>query len=100
MITRGTTPKLKFLFKTVDVSEMAVAYLTVEQGDLKIEKDLSAATVGDGYVEWELTQEETLQISADCNLKIQVRWKLDNGFAGASPINRVSPYEILKDGEI
>lgn len=100
MITRGTTPKLKFLFKTVDVSEIAVAYLTVEQGDLKIEKDLSAATVGDGYVEWELTQEETLQISADCNLKIQVRWKLDNGFAGASPINRVSPYEILKDGEI
>lgn len=38
MITRGTTPKLKFLFKTVDVSEIAVAYLTVEQGDLKIEK--------------------------------------------------------------
>ena len=100
MITRGTTPKLKFLFKTVDVFEIAVAYLTVEQGDLKIEKDLSAATVGDGYVEWELTQEETLQISADCNLKIQMRWKLDNGLAGASPINRVSPYEILKDGEI
>ena len=100
MITRGTTPKLKFLFRSVDVSEMAVAYLTVEQGDLVIEKDLSQAEIGDGYIEWELSQEETLQIGIECNLKIQCRWKLDDGTTGASPINMVSPYQILKDGEI
>ena len=101
MIVRGTTPTIQFTFKTVNVSQIAVAYLTIEQhGDLIVEKDLSEATVGNGYLEWILEQEDTLPIAYNVKLQIQCRYKLNDGTVYASRIYEVSPYDILKDGEI
>lgn len=101
MITRGTTPSIRFTFSLVNVSLISVAYLTIEQGSLVIEKDLSSATIDqtNKFIEWPLTQEETLSI-ADDMLKIQCRYKLQDGKAYASRIYNVNPSDILKDGVI
>ena len=51
MIARGTTPTIRYTFSLVDVSAIVVAYLTIKQGSLVIEKDLTSATIGDGYLD-------------------------------------------------
>lgn len=100
MIPRGTTPTIRFAFNTINVADIAVCYLTILQGKLKIEKDLSEATVGGGgYLEWSLTQEETLALG-DENIDIQIRYRLGDGRALESKIYTVHPAQILKEGVI
>ena len=101
MICRGTTPTIKFVFKTINTSDIVVAYLTVEQKDVKLfEKTLADATVGKGYLEWTLTQEETLLFDEKSNLKLQCRYKTAGGSAYGTKIYEVPPYAILKEGVI
>lgn len=101
MIVRGTTPTIQFTFKTIDVSQIHTAYLTIEQhGTLRIEKTLEDATIGNKYIEWTLEQEDTLPLKYNVKLQIQCRYKLNDGTAYASRIYEVSPYDILKEGEI
>lgn len=101
MIPRGTTPTIDFTFQTVSPAEITVAYLTIEQNEVKVlERDLTSATVGEHDIAWKLTQTETLKINERVNLRIQIRYKLSDGSAYASQVFNVSPYEILKDGEI
>ena len=97
MITRGTTPTVRFTFSAVSVSEFDVAYLTIkQQGEKLIEKDLSAAETGEKYIEWTLTQEETLSMDEKSNLRIQCRYRIGSQ-AYASEIFDVNPYDILKE---
>lgn len=104
MITRGTTPTIQYRFKVVDVTDLTVADMTIRQGCLEITKPITEAEIvhseSANYLEWTLTQEETLSINDQCNIRIQCRWKTTGGVAGASPITDTSPYAILKDGEI
>lgn len=102
MITRGTTPSIRFSFNQINVSLISVIYLTIEQGSLVIEKDISTATVDPThkFVEWAFTQEETLQFDEKMPVKVQIRYRLQDGKAYASKIFTVSPYDILKDGVI
>ena len=103
-IPRGTTPTIRHTFKRVDVSDIAVAYMTLKQGTLTIEKTLSEATVvhneTGNYIEWRLTQAETLSINEKVNIEEQCRWRLADGTAGESPVAVVPPNRILKEGEI
>ena len=103
-IPRGTTPTIRHTFKRVDVTDVVVAYMTLKQGALTIEKTLSDATVvhseTDNYIEWKLTQAETLSIIDKINIEEQCRWKLADGTAGESPVAVLSPDRILKEGEI
>ena len=102
MIARGTTPIIRVKYQTLDVSTIDVVYLTMIQGDLTIKKDLQDATVvhqgNDNYIEWALTQEETISLSAS-PITMQVRCRA-NGKAYASPVTRASVYQILKEGVI
>lgn len=104
MIPRGTTPTIRHTFKRVDVSDIAVAYMTMKQGSLTIEKTLADATVvhteTDNFLEWRLTQAETLSISDKVDVEEQCRWRLSDGTAGESPIAVLDPKRILKEGEI
>ena len=104
MIIRGTTPTITYTFKTVNVTDLAVANMTLRQGCLEITKEITDATVvhseSENYLEWTLTQAETLSINEECNIRVQCRWKTTGGIVGASPITDTSPYAILKDGEI
>lgn len=100
MIIRGTTPTIKFTFKTVDPQQIVTAYLTMKQGELVIEKNLADGTVGENYIEWRLSQAETVSLDDDENIKIQCRYKIADSSAYVSKIYSVPPYDILKDGVI
>jgi len=101
IIPRGTTPSVQYVFNTVNVSEIVVAYLTIEQnGTLITEKDLTTADVGEKTLTWKLTQVETLKIKDKIPIRVQVRYKLSDGSAFDSLITTCSPYEILKEGVI
>ena len=83
-IIRGTTPTIKYTFHTVRPSDISVAYLTAKQGGVtKLEKDLTAATVGTDYLAWTLTQEETLTLDTTMTY-FMCNWKKDDGTRGAS----------------
>ena len=100
MLIRGTTPTIRYTFKTVDPAEITAAYLTLKFSGGQIEKDLTAATVGTKYLEWQLTQTETLALKAVKNVEIQLRYKTTGGDAYATPITLETAARILKDGEI
>ena len=91
-IIRGTTPTIEFTFKTVDVSNISGAVLTIRQnGQIVVEKDKTAASVGESAVSWTLSQEESLSLGIG-NCKIMLNWILADGTRGASDNNSV---EIL-----
>lgn len=101
MIHRGTTPTIKYTFSSVLVSDIAECYLTVAQdGKTLFEKELSDATIGEDYLSWTLTQEETLQFKIGGRVQMQIRYKLNDGSAYASKIVEDSVYKVLKEGAI
>lgn len=100
MIIRGTNSSIKIRFSQVDPSKITVAYLTIKQtGAEALEKNLNDATVGSDYLEWILTQAETLALYTDRKVTIQCRYKVGET-AGATLKYTESVYDILKDGEI
>lgn len=100
-VIRGTTPKIRFTFRKIAISDIETAFLTIKQNNSKvIEKSLEDATIGEQYLTFPLSQEDTLKLKANTTLKIQIRWKLFDGNAGASKVYECSSYEVLKDGEI
>lgn len=81
---KGTTPTIKYSFSTVDVADITVALLKVSQvNGAVISKDLAAATVGSNYLEWLLSQEDTLSLKEGKYAKITLDWLLDDGTRGA-----------------
>ena len=102
---RGTTPIISYTFHTIDVEDIAVIYLTLQQGGVKVERDITTATVETsqtvGKISWKLTQEETLKfLQSKALVQIQIRYRLVDGTAGGSKISQVDPQAILKDGVI
>ncbi|MCR5372702.1 MAG: hypothetical protein K6E41_04475 [Solobacterium sp.] len=98
---RGTTPTMKFTFSEISTSDIMTAYMTIKQnGGTTIEKDLSQAEVGDGYLEWTLTQEDTLKLNARNVVNIQLRCRTSSGAAYTSEIFESTVGDILKDGVI
>lgn len=81
-LVRGTTPTIRYTFNTVDTSNLTVAKLRLEQGNILIEKDLTDGSVGEGYIEWTLSQEETLSFCEKKNCLIKLDWKLQDGTRG------------------
>jgi len=83
-IIKGTTPTIKYTFKKVDVEDITIAYLTILiSGNVKIERDLSTAIIGNKSISWTLTQEETLSMTSN-KVTCQLNWKLTDGTRGAS----------------
>ncbi len=102
-VVRGTTPTITMSFKTINVANITEAWLTLTQeapATLNIQKVLADASVGTKTLSWTLTQTETLAIDIKFNIKIQCRYLMTDGTAGASPIYEVTPYQVLKGGEI
>lgn len=83
MIIRGTTPTIKYTFKVVDPASITAAFLTIKKGgEIVIEKDLAAASVGEDSLSWTLTQAETLSIAGMA--QVMLNWLLNDGTRGAS----------------
>ena len=79
----GTTPTIIYTFKTVNVSDLVVAILTIKSGKATLTKTLEDADVGEGRLSWTLTQEETLSICDDV-AAMMLNWKTAGGTRGAS----------------
>lgn len=85
-IVIGTTPTIKYTFKTVDPADFSEAIMTIKDSrkQEKLRKTLDEATVGTDYVEWTLTQEETLSLGTGSALSMMLNWLTHGGTRGAS----------------
>lgn len=79
----GTTPTIIYTFKTVSVSDITVAILTIKSGKDTLTKTLEDAEVGEDRLSWTLTQEETLSICSETS-SMMLNWKTSDGTRGAS----------------
>lgn len=86
-IIRGTTPTITFTFSDVDVSTIITAVMTIKQnGSTVISKVLNDAEVGDDYISWWLSQEDTLSLASKTKAAITCDWLLDGGIRGRANI--------------
>lgn len=85
-IVIGTTPAIRYTFKIVDPADFAEAILTIKDSRKteKLRKTLDTATVGTDYIEWTLTQEETLSLGTGSALSMMLNWLTNGGTRGAS----------------
>lgn len=93
-IISGTTPTIKYTFNVVNVSDITNAYLTIAKRVNSsipyakvIEKDLTSATIGSNYLQWTLTQTESLMLSGEA--QVMINWLTTEGVRGASDISKV-----------
>lgn len=82
-IIKGTTPTISYTFDIVHVSDITKAILTIKRsGEIRVERDLTTASVGADKLSWTLTQAETL--SVDGNASVMLNWVTQDGTRGAS----------------
>lgn len=95
---RGTTPTITVNFKNLYTYEFDVIKLYVYQNDKPVAifsmNELELLTKG---VKATLTQEQTLAISEDSNVKIQIRGKMKNGTVVATRVFSVGVNDVLND---
>lgn len=94
-IIRGTTPRIKYAFSSLDARDITVALLKIKQeGQAIVEKELADAdTVTANSIEWVLSQEDTLKLAPKKYAYISLDWLLDDDTRGAGvtePVNVIS----------
>lgn len=97
---RGTTPTLEITVAGLTQIEVEELYLTLKQGDAVIEKTKNDVTIDCDVITAELTQEDTLKLTANLNVQMQIRAISPGGTAYASNIVSIPVNAILKDGVI
>lgn len=88
MVVKGTTPTFKYKAQTVDVSDVAVAYLTIKQWDTeKIQKDITSAAINttEQSISWKLTQTEALTLDPAQTATAYCDVRLSDGTRFAAP---------------
>lgn len=77
----GTTPTIKYKFSIVDPADFTEAIMTIKDSrkQEKLRKTLDEATVGTDYIEWTLTQEETLSLGTGSALSMMLNWLTTDG---------------------
>ena len=95
VIQQGATPTHKFHTPyPKDFVESAI--ITYEQNDkIVLEKTGDELIVEDNSISAELTQEDTLSFSDDCDVKIQLKVKSQNGSVIPSKIIYATVDEVL-----
>ena len=95
---RGTTPVNTF-YVNVDLREATIFVSYAQRGRIVVEKTGSDLDVTEDSIEIRLTQQDTLAFKPG-EVRIQIRYVLQDGTADASNIIETTSEEILKDGEI
>lgn len=97
---RGTTPTLTFNLP-FDASNIKTAWVTFSQFNVEVFTLENEELAMDGLtISAKLTQEQTLSLSKNDDVEIQLRILTNSGDAIASNIMKTSVSNILKDGEI
>ena len=98
---RGTTPSYTFTFPFA-VSTLSTLYISFGQAmdEIAISKSLTDCTVDGNSVTVSLTQSDTLALSADRPVFIQIRAKDTDGIAYASDMAKINLGDVIKEGVI
>lgn len=97
---RGTTPSIIFTLP-FNVSEIKNCEVYFGQNDeLIITKAMEDCSLSENHLTVTLTQEDTLLLSDDSKLQIQLRFAFNDGSVDATTIFRCKVGEILKEGVI
>lgn len=102
-IHRGSTPSLLFHTPYDDTSIIADGYLTFSQrGAVVFEKKFTDDSISilPGGIVVDLTQEETLKLTAVDTCKVQARYNLLYGKTATGTVWEVPVLDTLKGGEI
>ena len=97
---RGTTPTLEFTlpFELVEIDKLWITFSQNNKEVFTVEKqDL---VLGDKTISLKLSQKQTLLLSSNSMVNIQIRVVDTKGLAMASNIIKTPVQQILKDGEI
>ena len=99
-IEPGTTPEIT-VEMPVDVSTLAVAYVTfVQGGNTVIEKSLQQVTYVDKHLMISLTQEETLKLTEQTMGEWQIRFRTTSDQVMNTIIMPFTVGRVLKKGVI
>ena len=96
---RGTTPTLTFNLP-FSASLIKSAFITLKSYGVEIEKSLENCKTSGQSITATLSQEETLSLTADKRVKVQLRVLTIEDVAMATPIYTVKAEDILKEGVI
>lgn len=85
-IVIGTTPTIRFNFSIVNPTDFTEAIFTINDFNKAeiLRKTLDTATIGDRYIEWTLTQNETLQLDVGKSFSMMLNWLTNSGVRGVS----------------
>ncbi|MBP5594273.1 MAG: hypothetical protein J6Y02_02735 [Pseudobutyrivibrio sp.] len=101
---RGTTPTLIFRLNSPNLNLAAVSelWVTLKQAPYSKTWDRTQCSLDNEQktVTVTLTQEETLEMPETSNMKVQIRFLMNDGKALATNIATVDVNQILKDGVI
>lgn len=110
MITRWTTPTIRFVFTDVDLEQIDHTELTVWQGetiiatrdetDADCEGGYITGESGPCYVQWTLTQEETGRLRPKVRVKSQCRYTTLDDHAYASKEQEDIVRDVKRGGVI
>ena len=88
-IVVGTTPKIRWKFSNVNVSDIVIATMTFKKYNTNvIVKDIGSAVIGDNEITYTLSQTETLRIGVG-KCECMLNWVTANGIRGTSNLLRV-----------
>lgn len=96
---RGTTPTLTFNLP-FSASIIKSAFITLKSYGVEIEKSINDCKLSGESITTTLSQEETLMLTADKRVKVQLRVLTVEDVAMATPIYTVMTEDILKEGVI
>ena len=101
VIYRGTTPYLELKLKNIELTDIDVMWITFAQdGEIKVDKDLSDVVEIEGKPFLHLTQEDTLSFKGNADALMQSRILLNNDEADVTVEKKMYIKDILKDGVI
>ena len=88
-IAVGTTPKIRWHFSKINVSDIVTATMTIKRyGTNVIVKEIDSAIIDDDEITYSLSQDETLDIGVG-TCEIMLNWVTDNDVRGTSDITYI-----------
>ena len=88
-IVVGTTPKIRWKFSNVNVSDIVIATMTVKKYDVVIiTKTIDSATISDNEIIYTLSQSETLKIGIGTH-EIMLNWVTTDGVRGTGNLLKI-----------
>lgn len=101
-IIRGTTPTIKFTFDTIESADLNEAFIVVKSvNDLEtaiIKHDITDATTGVDYIQWKLTQTDTLKLTAGDTVNVYCDWTITDGDPMTRGRSQVATCRVFETG--